>query len=148
MSKESLFDNPVYEAARAAMAQEIDALGDRLVKLQEAYEALGGTYADEDEEPAAQPKLLPAPKEPRTRALRKARDVPFTEKQEAVWRLFEAAMGEGDGMVRIDTIAGIYGGMKQRWYVDRVAFEEKLLRLHGRRLISLRGLGYHTEAAT
>lgn len=133
------FDAPEFEAARAVLAREIDATGDKLLKLQEAYEALGGTYEDEDGPPETV-KLLTGP---RGQGRQNAEDAPFTGKQEDVFALFQKA-GLGKP-VKVDDIAGIYGGMKQRWYNDVEPFKAKLARQHGKRIVTLRGLGYQME---
>lgn len=133
------FDAPEFEAARAVLAREIDATGEKLIKLQEAFEALGGTYEDEDGPPEPV-KLLTGPKR---RGPRPNEDTAFTGKQEDVFALFQRA-GAGHP-VKVDDIAGVYGGMKQRWYNDAEAFKEKLARLHGMRIVTQRGLGYQME---
>lgn len=139
-----------YEAAAGVLAERINAMEAELAELREAYEALGGTF--EEEEPAA-PKLLNAPRRAKSAAEQEEDDgfgvavgghfVKLSSERQAT--IVEALLEAGEGkVVKIDDLAAHYGGVKSRMYADFSKINGAL-KPAGRTISNVRGLGYRLD---
>lgn len=138
--------------SRKTYPAAIDILGDaisekrkELAELEQAFEAVGGVYEDEAAE--EEPKRLTGPEagaDPGYSVLIGGKRVALTGRQaEAVQMLISAGPG---GVVKIDDLAGVFGGIKQRWYGEVAAINAALAEA-GHIIGNVRGLGYKLEKA-
>ena len=133
-----------YDVAASVLAEEINRREAELGSLRAAYERLGGTYEEDDA--AEAPKLLAGPRQ----AARESDDfgvtlnsvfVKLSERQAQVVEMLMAANG---AVVDIDDFAGLYGGVKGRWYAECGQINAKLAAANAA-IVNQRGLGYRLE---
>lgn len=149
-----MFAAPEFEVARDVLGDEINKTREKLLSLQQAYEALGGTYEDED-----QALLDTARRGQRQQAMDDGEDaageadysvlvngvtVRVSGREREV--ILKLQKNEG-GCTKIDDLASLYGGVKQRWY-NGVAKLNGKLHSTGFVIVNVRSLGYVLEKAS